>query len=229
MSFTMLRDFFENIGILILQNGIVGQNPHRSLSIDEFRAFTLIDDYAPLVFINNKDTEGGKLFSLLHEAVHIWLGIHSFYNDNSGLVFNVGPLETLCNAVAAELLVPNAHFINEWNNQPNLSVNKKVENIVQYFHCGHVTIARRALDNKYIDQSQYEKIVANLTANSRKVNQDGGDYYRTAKSRYGISLILALDSSIQEGKTTYTEAFRLTNTSRKTFDTLVEKVKGGVN
>ncbi|MDR3342722.1 MAG: ImmA/IrrE family metallo-endopeptidase [Treponema sp.] len=225
-SFNILRDFFENIGIIILQNGIVGQNTHRSLSIDEFRAFTLIDDYAPLVFINNKDTEGGKIFSLLHEVVHIWLGLHSFFNDNSGIVFDISPLEIICNAVAAELQVPNAHFINEWNNQSNLAIDEKIDNIAKHFRCGSITIARRALDNKYINQSQYEKIVADLTANSkkRKDNQGGGDYYNTAKSRYGVPFILALDNSIKEGKTTYTEAFRLTNTNRKTFDTLVEEI-----
>jgi hypothetical protein len=90
-----------------------------------------------------------------------------------------------------------------------------------------MTIARRALDNNYINQSQYEKIVADLSVRSKKRNdnQSGGNFYSTAKSRYGASFILALDNSIREGKTTYTEAFRLTNTNRKTFDTLVEKVK----
>jgi len=36
----------------------------------------------------------------------------------------------------------------------------------------------------------------------------------------------ALDASVQEGKTLYTEAFRLTNTNRVTFDKLLEKVQG---
>jgi Zn-dependent peptidase ImmA (M78 family) len=227
-SFNMLRSFFENIGILILQNGVVGQNNYRKLSIDEFRAFTLIDDYVPLIFININDTAGGKLFSLLHEAVHIWLGLHSFFNDNSGLVLNVNPLEIICNATAAELLVPNAYFVDKWNSQPSIAVNDKIRDVAGYFKCGVITIARRALDNKYITQPQYEKIASDAISDTKKINKnDGkGNYYTTAISRYGRYFILALDNSIKEGKTTYTEAFGLTNTTRKTFDTLVDEIKG---
>jgi Zn-dependent peptidase ImmA (M78 family) len=228
-SLNMLRSFFENIGILILQNGVVGQNNYRKLNIDEFRAFTLIDDYAPLIFININDTEGGKLFSLFHEAVHIWLGLHSFFNDNSGLVPNVNPLETICNAAAAELLVPNVHFVDKWNSQPSIAVNKKIRDIAGYFKCGVITIARRALDNKYIDQPQYEKIASDAIAGTKRNKKNGkGNYYATAISRYGRYFILALDSSIREGKTTYTEAFGLTNTTRKTFDTLVDEIRSRV-
>jgi Zn-dependent peptidase ImmA (M78 family) len=226
-SFKMLRSFFENIGILILQNGAAGQNNFRKLNIDEFRAFTLIDDYAPLIFINTNDTEGGKLFSLLHEAVHIWLGLHSFFNDNSGLLLNISPLETICNAAAAELLVPNAHFIDKWNSQPSVAVPEKILDAAKYFKCSGITIARRALDNNYISQTQYKKIASDAIANAKKrvKKTRGENYYNTAKSRYGRYFILALDNSIREGKTTYTEAFGLTNTTRKTFDTLVEKIR----
>jgi Zn-dependent peptidase ImmA (M78 family) len=229
-SFNMLRGFFEKTGILILQNGVVGQNNYRKLNIDEFRAFTLIDDYAPLIFININDTEGGKLFSLLHEAVHIWLGLHSFFNDNSGLVLNVNPLETICNAAAAELLVPNAHFINRWNTRFSNDVDSKIRDIARYFKCGVITIARRALDNKYISQTQYKQVVSDAVADAKKRNnKDGkGNYYATAISRYGSHFILALDNSIREGKTTYTEAFGLTNTTRKTFDTLVDEIRSRV-
>lgn len=34
-------------------SGIVGNNTHRPLSIDEFRAFSITDDYAPLIFIKS--------------------------------------------------------------------------------------------------------------------------------------------------------------------------------
>jgi Zn-dependent peptidase ImmA (M78 family) len=226
-SFKILRSFFENIGILILQNGVVGQNNFRKLNIDEFRAFTLIDDYVPLIFININDTDGGKLFSLLHEAVHIWLGLHSFFNDNSALTLDINPLETSCNAAAAELLLPNAHFIDKWNHQPSIPENNKIKNIAEYFKCGLITIARRALDNNFINQSQYEKIASDAKANAKKIGKKNskGNYYNTAISRYGKHFILALDNSIREGKTTYTEAFELTNTTRKTFDTLVDEIR----
>jgi Zn-dependent peptidase ImmA (M78 family) len=209
---------------------VVGQNNFRKLNIDEFRAFTLIDDYAPLIFINNNDAEGGKLFSLLHEVAHIWIGLHSLFNDDFGLAFNVSPVETICNATAAELLVPNAHFIDKWNKRYSIAMNTKLFDLAGYFKCSVVTIARRALDNRYIGQEQYKQIVLETISAARKRNKKTGtgDYYKTAISRYGKYFILALDNSIREGKTSYTEAFRLTNTTRKTFDTLVDEIRGRI-
>ena len=228
VSFDRLRELFESIGILILRNGVVGQNNNRKLSVNEFRAFTLIDEYAPLIFINNNDTPGGKLFSLLHEAVHIWLGLHSFYNENSGLSFNISPQETLCNAAAAELLVPNVFFINKWDEVSNLALKNKITYVAKYFKCGEIIIARRALDNNYINRPQYEKIAADVIAGAKNSNKKsgGGDYYTTAISRFGSRLILAMDNSIKEGKTPYTEAFRLTGTNHVTFTNLVSEIRG---
>ena len=226
-SFKTLREYFENAGILIIKNGIVGQNTHRPLDVNEFRAFTLIDDYAPLVFINNKDREGGQLFSLMHEIVHIWIGVQSFYNDSYGMHFNISPLETLCNAVAAELLVPNAYFKEQWKNDNNPELDSKIRTIAKYFKCGRMVVARRALDNQYISNDEYQDITKKLIAFFNRNNQNrktGGKYYDTAISRYGTRLLLALTRSVYEGKTLLKDAYKLTCTKSDTFEKLVNEV-----
>ncbi|MCD7883248.1 MAG: ImmA/IrrE family metallo-endopeptidase [Lachnospiraceae bacterium] len=48
---------------------------------------------------------GEKLFSLLHEAAHIWIGENDLYNDRNSRADGVSDLERICNAVAGELLV----------------------------------------------------------------------------------------------------------------------------
>ena len=62
------------MGFFVFTGGKIGANTHRPLDVKEFRAFTLIDTHAPLIFINTTDTANGRLFSLLHETVHVWLG-----------------------------------------------------------------------------------------------------------------------------------------------------------
>jgi Zn-dependent peptidase ImmA (M78 family) len=227
-SFTFLRHQFEKAGIMILKNGIVGQNTHRPLHIEEFRAFTLLDEYAPLIFINTRDSVGGQLFSLVHEIAHIWLGLSSFYNDTSGFTVNITPLETICNAVAAELLVPMKSFIPAWGQYSQCTLHDSLSKLAQHYKCGEAVIARRALDNHFISNQEYQEIIKQLVRlyQKNKAKKSGGDYYVTAKSRYGEPLINALDNSISEGKTPYTEAFRLTFTNRATFDSLVTEIRG---
>src|SRR5699024_5342193 len=43
-TFNLLRDKLSQHGIIIMQNGIALNNTHRKLDINEFRAFTLVDE-----------------------------------------------------------------------------------------------------------------------------------------------------------------------------------------
>jgi Zn-dependent peptidase ImmA (M78 family) len=224
-SFTFLRHQFENTGVLILKSGIVGQNTRRPLNVKEFRAFTLIDKYAPLVFINSKDSPSGQLFSLAHEIAHIWLGLSRLYSGNSD-VTDVTSLETLCNAVAAELLVPMRFFIDEWERHGQLSLHDRIDVLVKHYKCGGAVIARRAFDNRFIGRQDYQEIIEYLQGRyeNSKAKRGGGNYYDNAKSRFGEPLIAALNNSVNEGKTLYTEAFRLTGTNRITFAKLASQI-----
>ena len=227
-AFRFFRKRLEDIGILVMMSGIVGNNTHRPLDISEFRAFTLIDEYAPLIFINANDSQSAKLFSLLHELSHIWVGVDNFYNDRYGNANTVSAVEVICNAIAAEILVPNELFVTEWGKMRGQDALIKVSEAKKIFRCGVVVAARKALDNQYINKTQYQAIVDEAIAqfhDSRR-GASGGNYYATAASRIDKRFLIALDNSTKEGKTQFTDAFRLTNTNRNTFSNLMEKVRG---
>ena len=61
-AFQLLRSRLEDCGVLVMTSGIARNDPGRVLNIKEFRAFTIMNRYAPLIFINSVDTETGKLF-----------------------------------------------------------------------------------------------------------------------------------------------------------------------
>ncbi|GHU56998.1 DNA-binding protein [Clostridia bacterium] len=222
-SFRLLRQKISDTGIIVMLNGIVAGNTHRPLNIDEFRAFTLVDDYAPLIFINSTDSYNGKLFSLIHETVHIGLGTNSFFNTSPLNVYDVSPEETLTNVITAEILVPLAVFTEKWKECEN------IEKLASIFKCGSVVIARRALDSKFISQKTYVDLANDAKQNflnSKNGKSKGGNYYTTEKSRIDNRFLLSLDSSVREGRTLFTDAYRLTNTNMNSFDRLVKEVRG---
>ena len=231
-SFKRIRMYAEALGVIVMMNGIVGNNTHRKLEIGEFRAFTLIDNYAPLIFINSNDSYNGKLFSLLHEMAHIWLGLDNFFNDRYSAITGVDETETLCNAIAAEILVPQKHFTQKWDEQNDKNFDSKVNSIASYFNCGTTVIARKALTNNLISLQEYSFIANkairyfNERQEKKKNDKSGGDYYRTLATRLDRRFLNAIANSAFEGKTLYSEAFRLTHTNRNTFLTLMEKVRG---
>lgn len=226
-AFSFLREKCEQQGILVMQNGTVGTNTHRKLSLREFRAFALVDDWAPLIFVNAADSMQGRVFSLLHEMIHVLLGEDNVFNANDETVGLVGPVERLCNRVAAEILVPQEDFMEAWSRfgeQGDVLVS--VNHVAQKFHCSLTVASRRALDFGYINKDRYMNLVRGFTRQGLKGNgRSGGNFYTTMASRLDRQFVNMLADSVRMGNTTYTEAFRLTGTTNKTFAALVKDVR----
>ena len=73
----VLREAAEAAGVLVVINGVVGNDTHRKLDPAEFRGFVLIDEYAPLVFINGSDARSAQMFTLAR-ACAVWIGRLAF-------------------------------------------------------------------------------------------------------------------------------------------------------
>ncbi|GAO99619.1 hypothetical protein [Fructobacillus ficulneus] len=66
-----LENQISDLGILVMNKSGVNQVAHEDLSDDSFRAFSLLDDYAPLVFVNFKANQEEYPVYLIHELIHI--------------------------------------------------------------------------------------------------------------------------------------------------------------
>ncbi|KFI91549.1 DNA-binding protein [Bifidobacterium saguini DSM 23967] len=81
--FRFLRGKASAAGLMVMVDSRVGTSNARRLDVREFRAFVLLDDVAPLIFVNRNDSYTAMLFSLLHEIGHVLLGSNEVYNDSS--------------------------------------------------------------------------------------------------------------------------------------------------
>lgn len=100
-----LAELAEKAGTLVMVSKAVGGDTDWRLDPEEFRGFSLIDEYAPLVFINGNDSLPAQAFTLAHELAHIWSG-QGGVSAPDAIEESSDPVETWCNRVADELLVP---------------------------------------------------------------------------------------------------------------------------
>lgn len=219
-----LRSTMEDIRILTAFNGVVGNNTHRKLDVNEFRGFVLVDKYAPLIFVNSADAKGAQMFTLAHELAHLWLG--------KGGVFNLHQLqpadnkvEIFCNRVAAELLVPAEAVKAQWDEVKRTGSPFQV--LAGRFKISPIVAARRALDLKLISREQFLKFYHEyLESDKRKLVKPsgGGDFYTSQSARIGRRFTEAVIRAAKEGRLLYREAYQLTGLSGKTFDELVSRL-----
>jgi Zn-dependent peptidase ImmA (M78 family)/DNA-binding XRE family transcriptional regulator len=215
----------ELAGILVLQSGIVGNNTRRKLSVQEFRGFALADQYAPLVFINAQDATAARIFTLIHELVHIWTGTSGISNPD--FISNgkeAQRAEIFCNQVAAEFLVPNEIFIKRWNIHQDALDN--AQQLATRFRVSSQVILRRAFDAGFLNLDEYQDAVqAAIKASKPRAKGGGGDFYNTLFSRNSRRFTTELLSAVSSGRLSYLDGARLLNTRPGKLVNALEKLK----
>jgi Zn-dependent peptidase ImmA (M78 family) len=209
----------DEMGILVMVNGVVGSNNHRKLDPQEFRGFALSDAIAPLVFINGADTKAAQMFTLAHEISHIWLGSSALSNAEPSEVPN-NEVERWCNKVAAELLVPLEVVRKEYcKDRPLL---EEMNRLAKHFKVSTLVVLRRIHDAGGVNQTQmWQAYKDELQRLQKMPGGGGGDFYVTQIARIGRRFAQALVISTLEGQTLYSDAFQLLGFSKlETFQNL---------
>lgn len=205
-----LRRFIEQAdaqGVLVMVSGVVGTNNRRKLDPEEFRGFALCDDLAPLVFINGADTKAAQMFTLAHEVAHLWLG-ESALSDVGPVTAPLHRVESWCNRVAAELLVPMAILREEYRRSAGLR--DELDRLARRFKVSTLVVLRRIYDAGALRREElWEEYERELERLRRLPKGRGGDFYLTQSARAGKRFARALVVSTFEGQTSFTEAFRL--------------------
>ena len=208
----------EEKGIIVLLNGIVGNNTHRKLNVEEFRGFVLYDEIAPVVFINNNDALSAKIFTLIHEVVHLLIGQSASF-DLRNFQAADNEIEKFCDKCTAEFLVPEKELSKLFQEKQDY------EELSKSFKVSQIVIARRLLDLNLIDKKTFFEFLQNIEKTEYNTNlSKGGNFYDTGKNRLSSRFLRILKSAIESNTISFRDALLVTNLNIKTFANLTSRI-----
>lgn len=148
IAFNELRRLIENVGILVFEIDKV--------DIQEMRGFAIAEKIMPVIAINRKDSFNGRIFSLLHEFVHILLGEGGISNTTLQEE-STEKIEIFCNRLAAEILVPSEYFIPLVKTERQIYEDSDISNLAKTFSVSEEVILRRLLTLNKISKDFYNE------------------------------------------------------------------------
>lgn len=207
---SLLSQKLEDAGVFLAYNGVVGNNTHRPLKVSECRGFALVNEKAPYIFVNSADSKSAQLFTLIHEAAHLMLGISAGHAGSE--VFNHEVTENYCDLVAAEFLVPASVLREIWNHDTKYASRR--------FKTSELVVARRAHDLNLMSDADYRTfwLMYSQRQNVAKKKSSGGSFYLTSVKRVGRNFAIHVRNAVNNRQLSYTEAYRLTGLYGKTYD-----------
>ena len=218
-----LRRAIEQLSVMAVINGVVGNNTHRRLSVEEFRGFALTDPYAPLIFVNGADAKSAQMFTLAHELAHIWLGTEGI-SGFEALLPGGSDVEDWCNRAAAELLAPARELRAGW--QEVRWAASPFEELARTFKVSPVVAARRALDLNLVDRSTFFDFYKRYVKREHKgaTKSSGGDFYNNQNTRVGELFGSRVLRAAMEGRIGFKEAYDLTGLRGGTFQKYAKRL-----
>ena len=214
-----LRAAIEEQGVIAVINGIVGNDTHRRLNVEEFRGFALTDDLAPLIFVNGADAKSAQMFTLAHELAHLWLGAEGAgLSGFPGIFPDGGRVETFCDGAAAEFLVPAAELRALW---PQVAADASpFESLAGAFKVSPIVIGRRAMDLGLTDRTPFFEFYDAYVQSERRQKSrgiGGGSFYNNQNLRVGRLFAIQVMRAAKEGRIGFKDAYDLTGLHGGTF------------
>ncbi len=221
-----MRAAIEELGVIAVINGIVGNDTHRPLNVEEFRGFALSDALAPLIFVNGADAKSAQLFTLAHELAHLWLGAEGAgLSGFPGIFPDDGRVETFCDRAAAECLVPAAELRTLW---PRVKRDvAPFERLSSAFKVSPIVTGRRAMDLGLVDRQVFFDFYDAYVQRERKQTArvaGGGSFYNNQNVRVGRMFAIQVMRAAKEGRIGFKEAYDLTGLNGGTFQEYARRI-----
>jgi len=162
----------------------------------------------------SRDAYAASVIHLVHEIAHIWIG-ESAVSNPVRTYADATDVERYCNEVAAEVLIPLTQLKEEWRDDDDPE--NEIKRIAAQCKVSRLFAARRALDAGFLNRDEFNsfydsevrRFLRRRSLAEGEPPESGGNFHNSLRARAGDRFCRALIASTFEGKTPYTEAFRL--------------------
>lgn len=214
-AFDFLRDAAERQGIFVLLKGDLGSH-HTAIEPEIFRGFSIADEMAPFIVINDRDAHAAWSFTLLHEIVHLILGQTGVSGQRAE-----NEVERFCDDVASEFLLPNdeTESINIKNIGAMDIIAERISEFADQRRISRAMVAYRAYRAGAIPQSGYYELSQKFRQEwpqqraflrAKQKTQNGGpSYYVVRQHRLGRGLTSVVRQMMAEGELSTSRAARI--------------------
>lgn len=178
--FNYLRDKVEDGGVFTFQQ-----------QLEDDRAFCLYDPEFPIIILNSGDSITGKIFSLIHELVHIILGDNNITTDYRNHFYTHDSTEVFCNKVASEVILPNELLFADpiiTQNTNGIWNENEMRHLSIKYCVSREVILSEMVDKGLIPRTEYEPTVSKWEK-EKGAQQSGGNYYVNQISKFGRNYI----------------------------------------
>jgi Zn-dependent peptidase ImmA (M78 family)/DNA-binding XRE family transcriptional regulator len=222
------RSALERLGILVFQSS--------GIEISEMRGFSINERPLPVISVNSRDRINGKIFTMMHEFVHLLLGHDGMCNleERQPNHKDKQKIEIFCNRVAGAILVPQAYLEieNELSNKKQKDDwdDETIQVLAQRYRVSRETILRRLLTLGYTSNEFYKDKREELLDEYLEIAQKGKSGFvkldRFTVNAVGPSLIRTLFNGYYQEKITAADVSSILNVRTKHFDNIEKIVQG---
>lgn len=162
------RHIVGEFGILVCQTSA---NTHLSVELETVRGFCIAQKPLPVIVVNPKDSPYGRIFTIVHELVHIGLGKSIMQNTNFEAEKEWNRTEAFCNQVAAEVLVPTDELTSKVNFR---TIKPDISQLSNHFRVSPEVIMRRLLTLEHISRQEYQEFRKSQKEKYKDISKTGG-------------------------------------------------------
>lgn len=183
IAMSVWRNHIQNKGVFVFK---------RPFKDDLVSGFCIVEDKYPVIYVNNTHPFSRQIFSLIHELIHVLLGKYGISLRDSYITNspdgNIRRVESFCNKVASNVLVPNSDFSDyieyDFLNSQTYTL------LSNRYSVSREVILRKSLDNELINKDTYNKFIESWYTDFNNLSKrEGGSYYNNQKAYLGKKYI----------------------------------------